>query len=55
VNLKLPWPEGLRTASIGPVTSETMRKHGLRVDVQADRYDIDGLVKAIVQGFGRRT
>ena len=26
--LKLPWPEQLKTASIGPITSETMRKNG---------------------------
>lgn len=52
LNLQLPWPPGLRTASIGPITSETMRKHGLRVDIQADRYDIDGLVEAVVDHFG---
>ena len=52
LNLQLPWPPGLRTASIGPITSETMRKHGLRVDIQADQYDIDGLVAAVVEQFG---
>jgi uroporphyrinogen III methyltransferase / synthase len=47
--LKLPWPDHLKTASIGPITSETMRKMGLRVDVEAARYDMDGLVEAILQ------
>ena len=52
LNLQLPWPPGLRTVSIGPITSETMRKCGLRVDIQANQYDIDGLIEAIVDQFG---
>lgn len=51
--LKLPWPGNLRTASIGPITSETMRQAGLKVDVEAIRHDIDGLVEAIVEMLGR--
>jgi uroporphyrinogen III methyltransferase / synthase len=51
--LKLPWPRNLRTASIGPITSETMRQSGLKVDVEAIRHDIDGLVEAIVANLGR--
>ncbi len=51
--LKLPWPRNLRTASIGPITSETMRQAGLKVDVEAIRHDIDGLVEAIVENLGR--
>lgn len=34
-------------ASIGPVTSATLRKLGLPVDVEADPYTIPGLVRAI--------
>jgi uroporphyrinogen III methyltransferase/synthase len=49
--LKLPWPETARTASIGPITSETMRKNGLSVDVEAARYDMEGLVDAILKLF----
>jgi uroporphyrinogen III methyltransferase/synthase len=45
--LKLPLPAGLKTASIGPITSKTMRDFGLSVDVEAARYDIPGLVEAI--------
>jgi uroporphyrinogen III methyltransferase/synthase len=47
--LKLPWPPGMKTASIGPITSETMRKNGLAVDVEAAQYDVDGLVAAILK------
>ena len=49
--LKLPLPPGLKTASIGPITSETMRKLGLDVDSEAKRYDIPGLVDAILSHF----
>jgi len=35
-------------ASIGPVTSATLRELGLGVDVEAKQYTIPGLVKAIV-------
>ena len=37
----------VRLASIGPVTSSTLRELGLRVDVEAAEYTIPGLVKAI--------
>jgi uroporphyrinogen III methyltransferase/synthase len=45
--LKLPMPPDIKTASIGPITSKTMRELGLRVDVEAKDYDIPGLVAAI--------
>ena len=35
------------TASIGPITSKTMREHGRKVDVEAKEYDIPGLIAAI--------
>ena len=34
--------------SIGPVTSETAREHGLEVHVEAQRHDVDGLVEALL-------
>ena len=40
-------PEGARIVSIGPVTSATAEEHGLTVDVEAERHDIDGLVEAL--------
>jgi uroporphyrinogen III methyltransferase/synthase len=45
--LGLPWPKGMQVASIGPITSKTVRDHGLKVDIEARRHDIDGLVDAI--------
>jgi len=47
LNLRIPWPEGLRSASIGPVTSGTLRDHGLPVDIESPVHDIPGLVEAI--------
>jgi uroporphyrinogen-III synthase len=40
--------KGIRFASIGPITSATLRDFGLRVDVEAQEYTIPGLIKAIV-------
>jgi len=51
--LQLPLPERLLTASIGPVTSATMRQLGLDVDIEAESHDIPGLVDAIRRHFGR--
>lgn len=34
-------------ASIGPVTTDTLKKHGISVHIEAKRYDIKGLVDAI--------
>lgn len=45
--LKLPLPENLRTISIGPVTSRTMRGLGLDVDVEAAQHDIPGVIEAL--------
>ena len=52
--LKLPLPSAMKTASIGPVTSKTMRALGLAVDVEAKKYDIPGLIAAICQFYGVR-
>ena len=50
--LKLPLPAGLKTASIGPITSQTMRDHGLAVDVEAKEFDIPGLATAVRDFYG---
>jgi uroporphyrinogen III methyltransferase/synthase len=49
--LGLAWPKGMRAASIGPITSKTARDHGLKVDIEARRHDIGGLVEAIRRFF----
>src|SRR5881397_3411479 len=51
VAVGLPWPKGMRIASIGPITSKTVRDQGLKVDVEARRHDINGLVQAIRELF----
>jgi uroporphyrinogen III methyltransferase/synthase len=42
-----------RLASIGPVTSDALRSHGLVPAVEADRHDIDGLLAALLTDAGR--
>ncbi|MBL8176686.1 MAG: uroporphyrinogen-III C-methyltransferase [Bryobacterales bacterium] len=39
--------DGVKVASIGPVTSGTARMHGLQVAVEAGRHTMDGLLDAI--------
>jgi uroporphyrinogen III methyltransferase / synthase len=39
---------GTRVACIGPITADTARGHGLRVDVEAREYTIPGLVEAVL-------
>ena len=45
--LGLDLPKGAKIASIGPITSETIRSRGLKVDIEAKEFSIPGLVKAI--------
>ena len=40
---------GVHSASIGPITSATLREFGLPVDIEAKTFDIPGLVAAIVE------
>jgi len=44
---------GVRLASIGPVTSDALRAHGLDPTLQADPHDVDGLIAALVADAGR--
>jgi uroporphyrinogen-III synthase len=48
VNLAKISLEGVRFASIGPVTSSTLRALGLSVDIEALKFSIPGLVQSIV-------
>lgn len=46
--------DGIRMASIGPVTSATLRELGLPVDIAAKEFTIPGLVAAISRVFSDR-
>lgn len=46
--------DGVRMASIGPVTSVTLRQFKLPVDISAREFTIPGLVAAIVKAFKSR-
>ena len=51
--LALPWPDNCAAGSIGPVTSEALRKHGAEPAFEAKQHDIPGLVAAIRKWAGR--
>lgn len=48
----LPMPAGLKLASLGPITSGTMRERGLSVDVESPSASLDALAGAIVAFYG---
>ncbi len=43
-----------RIVSIGPVTSETLREHGLEPSIEADPYDVEGMIAALLTDAARR-
>ena len=43
-----------RIVSIGPVTSETLREHGLEPHVEAARHDIEGVLEALLADAATR-
>ena len=45
--------QNVKVASIGPITSATLRRHGLAVDIEAREYTIPSLVEAIVRTLGK--
>jgi uroporphyrinogen-III synthase len=44
-------PNTMRAISIGPITSQTLRKHGLEPAAEANPHDLHGLVRAVVQAL----
>jgi uroporphyrinogen-III synthase len=46
--------DGICMASIGPVTSATLRELGLNVDIAAKEFTIPGLVEVIARAFAKR-
>jgi uroporphyrinogen III methyltransferase / synthase len=37
-----------RIVSIGPITSETLREHGLEPHIEAEDHDVDGIIQALL-------
>ena len=54
-DLGIDWPEDCAAASIGPVTSETLRKHGIKPTFEAPKHDIPGLTAAILKHFAKKS
>jgi uroporphyrinogen III methyltransferase / synthase len=54
LGLGLPWPKRMQVASIGPITSKTARDHGLKVAIEAQQHDIEGLTDAIRRFYSDR-
>ena len=46
--------DGSRLVSIGPITSEALREHGLEPDVEATEHTPDGLVAALLADAAAR-
>jgi len=46
-----PILEQLCVACIGPITADTARRNGIRVDVVATEYTTNGLIQALVRHF----
>ncbi len=40
---------GIKIASIGPITSHTIREHGLEVNLEANPHTVPGLIAALIQ------
>ena len=53
LDLGLELPPGMKIASIGPITSDTIRNHDLTVDIEAEKSDIPGLVEAVCRVLDR--
>ena len=45
----------VKVASIGPVTSEQLKKIGIKIDLQADEHTIDGLLDALEESEKHKT
>ena len=43
-----------RVVSIGPITSETLREHGVEPDIEADPYDVEGMIGAVLADVALR-
>jgi uroporphyrinogen III methyltransferase/synthase len=46
--------DGVKLASIGPITTRTLHELGMEPDVQAERFTIDGLTEAMLAALGQK-
>ena len=46
--------EQIQVASIGPITTATAREFGIKVDIEASEYTIDGMMEAILKNEERK-
>ena len=44
-------PEKVKIACIGPITAQTAEEHGLKPDIVAEAYTIEGLVEALINKY----
>ena len=51
--LGLPLPPDCKIASIGPVTTAALKRHGLKPHITPATHDIPGMVKAIADYFAK--
>jgi uroporphyrinogen III methyltransferase/synthase len=49
-----PLDPSTRIVSIGPITSQTLREHGLEPHVEADPYDVEGMIAALLADVASR-
>jgi uroporphyrinogen III methyltransferase/synthase len=49
-----PLSPGTRIVSIGPITSQALREHGLEPHIEASRHDVTGVIDAVLADAGRR-
>ncbi len=47
-------PQGMLVASIGPITSQTLREHGIEPEIEAQTHSIPGLVDVLTAYFSRK-
>lgn len=51
MDMGIKLPKSCLIASIGPITSQSLREFGLRPDIEAPKHNIDSLVLAIIKYF----
>jgi uroporphyrinogen-III synthase len=45
------WPAAAKAFSIGPITSSTLREHGIEPCLEAAQHDVEGLIQVVLRGL----